>query len=186
MVFLLVPWWIPKSFVNGCSSPHRKMICYIYTHYKGTHPSPNIKPPCLKTGGRSGGSSSTMSSGAGAWTSPRQRNSQQTIDSGYVENHQQTPINLDEGEILPPNHISSYIRIVFSIKMERNYDELWFPVDSKENHCNWWFLSALPGGYVASPGVRGGFHGSDAQRAHVEAMRWSLSGCHGDTIMWPS
>lgn len=26
-------------------------------------------------------------------------------------------------------------------------------------------------GYVASPGVRGGFHGSDAQRAHVEAMR---------------
>ena len=28
----------------------------------------------------------------------------------------------------------------------------------------------LPG-HVASPGVRGGFHGSDAQRAHVEAMR---------------
>ena len=26
-------------------------------------------------------------------------------------------------------------------------------------------------GHVASPGVRGGFHGSDAQRAHVEAMR---------------
>lgn len=24
---------------------------------------------------------------------------------------------------------------------------------------------------MASPGVRGGFHGSDAQRAHVEAMR---------------
>ena len=29
-------------------------------------------------------------------------------------------------------------------------------------------------GHVASPGVRGGFHGSDAQRAHVEAMRGSV------------
>ncbi|CAE8673975.1 unnamed protein product, partial [Polarella glacialis] len=28
---------------------------------------------------------------------------------------------------------------------------------------------------VASPGVRGGFHGSDAQRAHVEAMRRSTA-----------
>ncbi|CAE7746564.1 unnamed protein product [Symbiodinium sp. CCMP2456] len=30
-------------------------------------------------------------------------------------------------------------------------------------------------GFVASPGVRGGFHGSDAQRAHVEAMRRSTA-----------
>ena len=36
-------------------------------------------------------------------------------------------------------------------------------------------LYEAPGGFVASPGVRGGFHGSDAQRAHVEAMRRSHS-----------
>ncbi|CAK9096862.1 Hypothetical protein SCF082_LOCUS45453 [Durusdinium trenchii] len=34
--------------------------------------------------------------------------------------------------------------------------------------------STMSSGYVASPGVRGGFHGSDAQRAHVEAMRRSV------------
>lgn len=35
--------------------------------------------------------------------------------------------------------------------------------------------STMSSGYVASPGVRGGFHGSDAQRAHVEAMRRSVA-----------
>lgn len=35
--------------------------------------------------------------------------------------------------------------------------------------------STMSSGHVASPGVRGGFHGSDAQRAHVEAMRRSVA-----------
>ena len=60
-----------------------------------------------------------------------------------------------------------------------NYDELWLSRRfsyGEPPKKRWGTLNALPGGYVASPGVRGGFHGSDAQRAHVEAMRWSLSG----------